>query len=207
MTVNSIPQPRQPIAGAQPMDVTWYRFLRDLDAAARRAGADVSAEIEALCRKLGSPDGSIDGIPDSSASVRGLFPIAVLDGGIVTLSNVTPESAGELLGITSDQWGRIVASRPVVAGAGINIDGTTDPAQIAVINTNPNPMTASGDLIRGGTSGAPTRLGIGTNGQVLTVVAGAPAWAAASGGAVQATRITTDGDFRRTTQNDLRITA
>ena len=45
-----------------------------------------------------------------------------------------------------------------------------------------NPMTTAGDLIKGGTSGALGRLGIGTNGHVLTVVSGAPAWAAAAGG-------------------------
>ena len=43
-----------------------------------------------------------------------------------------------------------------------------------------NPMTTAGDLITGGASGAPGRLGVGTNGQVLTVTAGAPAWGAAS---------------------------
>lgn len=45
-----------------------------------------------------------------------------------------------------------------------------------------NPMTNYGDSIYGGASGAPTRLGIGTVGQVLTVVGGLPAWAAAAGG-------------------------
>lgn len=46
-----------------------------------------------------------------------------------------------------------------------------------------NPMTAPADLIVGGTAGAPTRLGVGTNTQVLTVVSGALAWATpASGG-------------------------
>jgi hypothetical protein len=43
-----------------------------------------------------------------------------------------------------------------------------------------NPMTTAGDLIYGGASGATARLGIGTTNQVLTVVAGAPAWAAPS---------------------------
>lgn len=46
-----------------------------------------------------------------------------------------------------------------------------------------NPMTTAGDLIAGGSAGAPTRLGIGSAGQVLTVVGGAPAWASAGGGA------------------------
>jgi hypothetical protein len=43
-----------------------------------------------------------------------------------------------------------------------------------------NPMTTAGDLITGGASGAPGRLGVGSNGQVLTVTAGAPAWATSS---------------------------
>ena len=45
-----------------------------------------------------------------------------------------------------------------------------------------NPMTAAGDIIFGGANGAATRLGAGTAGQVLTMVAGAPAWVAPSGG-------------------------
>jgi hypothetical protein len=45
-----------------------------------------------------------------------------------------------------------------------------------------NPMTAGGDLIIGGTNGAATLLGAGTAGQVLTMVAGAPAWVTPSGG-------------------------
>ena len=49
-----------------------------------------------------------------------------------------------------------------------------------------NPMTTAGDSIYGGASGAPTRLAIGTAGQVWTVNAGAtaPEWAtpSASGG-------------------------
>lgn len=47
-----------------------------------------------------------------------------------------------------------------------------------------NPMTTAGDLIYGGASGTPTRLGIGTAGQVLKTNAGAtaPEWADESGG-------------------------
>ena len=43
-----------------------------------------------------------------------------------------------------------------------------------------NPMTTLGDTIYGGASGIPTRLGIGSVGQVLTVSGGAPAWGAPS---------------------------
>jgi hypothetical protein len=45
-----------------------------------------------------------------------------------------------------------------------------------------NPMTVEGDLIVGGTSGAPTRLAAGADADVLTLVSGSPAWAAPSGG-------------------------
>jgi hypothetical protein len=40
-----------------------------------------------------------------------------------------------------------------------------------------NPMTTTGDLIVGGTSGAASRLAAGTNGQALTLASGTPAWA------------------------------
>lgn len=49
-----------------------------------------------------------------------------------------------------------------------------------------NPMTTAGDVVYGGASGAPTRLAVGTAGQVLKVNAGAtaPEWGAASGSGV-----------------------
>jgi hypothetical protein len=40
-----------------------------------------------------------------------------------------------------------------------------------------NPMTTAEDIIKGGVSGAASRVAVGANGQVLTVVAGAVAWA------------------------------
>lgn len=45
-----------------------------------------------------------------------------------------------------------------------------------------NPMTTAGDMIVGGTSGTPLRLASGSDGQILTIVSGAPAWGSASGG-------------------------
>lgn len=55
-----------------------------------------------------------------------------------------------------------------------------------------NPMTTSQDIIVGGSSGTPGRLAAGTNGFVLTMVAGAVAWAAATG---MANPMTTLGDI------------
>lgn len=45
-----------------------------------------------------------------------------------------------------------------------------------------NPMTAAGDIIIGGTSGAVASLAPGANGDVLTLVSGLPAWSAPSVG-------------------------
>ena len=44
-----------------------------------------------------------------------------------------------------------------------------------------NPMTTAQDIIKGGASGAPARLAVGSNGDVLTVTAGAVGWAAPAG--------------------------
>lgn len=44
-----------------------------------------------------------------------------------------------------------------------------------------SPMTNQGDIIYGGTSGAGSKLPIGTNGQVLTVASGIPSWASYAG--------------------------
>lgn len=45
-----------------------------------------------------------------------------------------------------------------------------------------SPMTTLGDIIRATTAGVAQRLGIGTTGQVLTVVSGVPAWASPTTG-------------------------
>jgi hypothetical protein len=45
-----------------------------------------------------------------------------------------------------------------------------------------NPMTTAQDLMVGGAGGAPARLAVGTNTQVLTVTAGVVGWAAAPAG-------------------------
>jgi photosystem II stability/assembly factor-like uncharacterized protein len=76
--------------------------------------------------------------------------------------------------------GRRIAATAPTAGQGLVWDaggGVWTPGAAGMAN----PMTSVGDLIRGGTAGAPTRVAVGTSGQVLTVVGGVPAWAAAAG--------------------------
>lgn len=56
-----------------------------------------------------------------------------------------------------------------------------------------SPMSASGDIIYGGTSGTGTRLAKGSDTQILTLVSGLPAWVPASAGF--ANPMTTKGDI------------
>lgn len=63
----------------------------------------------------------------------------------------------------------------VTAGVGITGGGTS--GTVTVTNDMATTITTAGDLIKGTGSGTYNRLGIGSTSQVLTVVAGAPAWA------------------------------
>ena len=56
-----------------------------------------------------------------------------------------------------------------------------------------NPMTTNGDTIYGGASGTPTRLAIGSTGQVLTVSGGVPTWATAGGSGANWTLLNSGG--------------
>ena len=53
-----------------------------------------------------------------------------------------------------------------------------------------NPMTTTGDTIYSSSGSTPARLGIGSTGQVLTVAAGVPSWAAPAGGGLTVAQIT-----------------
>ena len=68
----------------------------------------------------------------------------------------------------------------VTAGIGISGGGTS--GTVTVTNSMATAITTAGDLIKGTGSGTFDRLGIGSTGQVLTVSAGAPAWATPAGG-------------------------
>lgn len=62
-----------------------------------------------------------------------------------------------------------------------------------------NPMTTTGDIIIGGTSGEATRLGIGTNGQVLTSNGTTASWQNVSGGSVVTANPTLSGNETKLT--------
>jgi len=103
---------------------------------------------------------------------------------LVSGTNIKTINSTSILGS-----GDITISSPSKA-TGAELDTGTDDTKFATAkaladsNYEKNPMTAAGDIIYGGASGVPTRLGKGTAGQVLTMNgdATAPEWANASSG-------------------------
>ena len=81
--------------------------------------------------------------------------------------------------------GTITAALTGHASADLAIaNNLSDVASASSSFDNISPMTTLGDIITGGASGANQRLGIGSAAQVLTVVAGVPAWSAPSASAI-----------------------
>ena len=75
-----------------------------------------------------------------------------------------------------------------------NIKATLKAYFDTLYSTFVNPMTTAGDIIIGGTSGAPARLAATTDGYVLTLASGVPVWSASSGGGFS-NPMTTAGDL------------
>ena len=113
--------------------------------------------------------------PDLHADTLGLWwatdtnVLSGWDGS--TWTDVAGGGTGDFVGPASSVDGNLVV-----------FDGTT--GKLGKDGGTPlaNPMTTAGDIITGGTSGAAQRLAAGTDTHVLTMVSGAPAWAASSGG-------------------------
>jgi hypothetical protein len=97
----------------------------------------------------------------------------------------------------------------VTAGTGISGGGTS--GTVTVTNSMATAITTAGDLIKGTGSGTFDRLGIGSAGQILTVTAGAPAWAtpaaAPSGPAFSAYRATSNQSFSQATWTKVQLNA
>lgn len=85
----------------------------------------------------------------------------------------------------------IVATTQDVSGT-LSTRRTTLATIKAFFNALTNPMTTAGDVIVGGTGGAAERLAAGSNGQVLKMTLGAPAWAAESGGGAGVAPVVTE---------------
>jgi hypothetical protein len=92
--------------------------------------------------------------------------------GTTLASNVVNSSLTSVGTITQGVW-----SGTAIAIAKGGTGATTKTAAFDALS----PMTTSGDIIYGGANGTGTRLGVGTNGHVLTLASGVPSWASPTG--------------------------
>lgn len=108
-------------------------------------------------------------------------------GRITKYNNAAPTDGQLLIGDTAAGYFK---SASLSAGSNIAITPGAGTISIAVTGLASNPLTTTGDIIYSSdNSGTPTRLGIGSTGQALTVSAGGiPEWTG-PGGALTATQI------------------
>lgn len=133
----------------------------------------------------------------STASVSGLADIAKVS----TAFSTTPSgcAAGQYAHHISPS-GNLTCSQvsftEIGGTASISQGGTGQGTKSAAFDAL-SPMTASGDIIYGGASGTGTRLGKGSDGDILMLVSGLPAWtAAAAGSAVNYKNYAQNAGFR-----------
>jgi hypothetical protein len=154
-----------------------------------------------------SDDGDIVDNNDGAATFRFTGGVKINNGNksAGTTTNITLSNTGNITAsgsVTASQITSNVATgtaplvvtstTPVanlnIGGNAANVTGTVAIANGGTGQTTKtaafdalSPMTASGDIIYGGTSGTGTRLAKGTDGQVLTLASGVPSWATPSG--------------------------
>jgi hypothetical protein len=130
--------------------------------------------------------------PDDTALVKdGASAIRTLGSSIdTTTKNLNPETTlGDIAYRSSTS--NVNTRLPLgTAGQVLKVNsGATAPEWSSDNAGMTNPMTTTGDTIYSSSGSTPARLGIGTSGQALTVVAGVPSWAASA-----TSVLTTTGD-------------
>lgn len=128
---------------------------------------------------IANDQGDITGVtatsPITGGGTTGAISIGIQDAttsvkGAVQLSDSTSTTSS------------ILASTPTATKSAYDLAAAAVPKST---------VTTAGDVIYATGSGAVTRLGIGTTGQILTVSSGAPAWATAAGGGMTLLSTTT----------------
>jgi len=129
--------------------------------------------------------GYLDATSSIQTQINGKQDTLVSGTNIKTINSNSLLGSGDISISASVAWGGITGT----------LSDQTD-VSTAINAKLTNPMTTNGDLITTAAA-TPSRIAVGTNGQVLTVVSGAPAWAAAPGG----TQIIANGNTGDVTAN------
>lgn len=131
---------------------------------------------------LGVAGSSVGGVSFHNAT-SGTLTLAPPTGALGTVTVTIPAATDTLVNLSGVQTltNKSIAASEVNSGTLAIANGGTNAATKAAAFNNLSPMTTLGDIIYGGSSGAGTRLGIGTAGQCLQPIGGVPAWGSCGG--------------------------
>ncbi|CAB4167568.1 hypothetical protein UFOVP861_32 [uncultured Caudovirales phage] len=159
------------------------------------AGTDLTKTLTANTVKINSSTGADVTIAAANSSNAGVMTSTHHDklDGIEATADVTDAGnvGSSIHGATPKTTPVNADTMPLIDSAASNVLKKVTWEKIketlkayfdTLYSTFTNPMSASGDIIYGGTAGAGTRLAKGSNGQVLTLASGLPSWATPSAG-------------------------
>lgn len=193
------------VVGTDPILFTYFDSMSNLsggDMITVSAGA-VSVDLSTTGGLVSTNPGNAAGqlkanVDDSTLAVNGSNQLIVKTGGI------TNTQVAASAGIDATK----IAAGTVTSTVFGYISGLTSDAQTQIsgkASTGLSNLTvsglASGSLLVGSSSSAVSNLGVGSNGQVLTVVGGTPAWSAPSASSFKVTWVTADGTSKSITHN------
>lgn len=141
-----------------------------------------SNTASALVQRDGSGDfsagtitASLTGTASGNTTITPSNHAVVLSSASNALSTAAPSATSGVALVSNGSSSDPSFGTVVIAGGGTG--ATTKSAAFDALS----PMSASGDIIYGGTAGTGTRLAKGNDGDVLTLASGIPSWAAPSG--------------------------
>ena len=103
--------------------------------------------------------------------------ISLVNTGSTVEINAAVQSGDHKVAVDSSDSSPDYLGNKISAGTNVSLTNTGSSIQVSATDTVwPDPMTIEGDIVYENSSLQPARLGIGTNGQVLTVDSGIPSW-------------------------------
>jgi len=150
--------------------------------------SDGSGNIDGSASQKAIPSGAVVGISDSQTLTN-----KAIDSDNNTITNIVNADIKAAAAIAVNKLAALTASRAVVSdGSGFVSAATTTATEIGYVNgvtsaiqtqidsKLPTTLTTTGDIIYSSSGSTAARLGVGDNGDVLTLAAGVPSWSPVS---------------------------